>query len=138
MQYIIMFLLCVIASICDVITGLCKAYATTGYDSTIMRKGLYCKAINLVVMVFFIAVDVGLELLGRYFAQEQLAKLAGSISAGFAFAIIMLMEAISIAENFAAANPKSPLAEILGKHLKKIGKQIAEKEENENENENLH
>lgn len=49
MQYIIMFLLCVIAAICDVITGLCKAYATTGYDSTVMRKGLYCKAINLVI-----------------------------------------------------------------------------------------
>ena len=128
MQYIIMFMLCVIAAICDVITGLCKAYATTGYDSTTMRKGLYCKAINLVVMAFFIAVDMGLELLGRYFAQEQLAKWAGGISAGFAFAIIMLMEAISIAENFAAANPKSPLAKVLGKHLKKIGKQITEEE----------
>lgn len=128
MQYIIMFLLCVIAAIADVITGMCKAYATTGYDSTVMRKGLYCKAINLVVMAFFIAVDVGLELLGRYYSQEQLAKWAGGIGAGFAFAIIMLMEAISIAENFAAANPKSPLAKTLAKHLKKIGKQITEEE----------
>lgn len=136
MQYIIMFMLCVIAAICDVITGLCKAYATTGYDSTIMRKGLYCKAINLVVMGFFIAVDVGLAWLGNYYNQEQLARWTGGISAGFAFAIIMLMEAISIAENFAAANPKSPLAKILAKHLKKIGKQITEKEENENEKRN--
>ena len=79
-------------------------------------------------MAFFIAVDVGLELLGIYYSQEQLAKWAGGIGAGFAFAVIMIMEAISIAENFAAANPKSPLAKTLAKHLKKIGKQITEEE----------
>lgn len=134
MQYIIMFMLCVIAAICDVITGLCKAHATTGYDSTIMRKGLYCKAINLIVMMFFIAVDVGLEMLGGYYAQEQLAKWAGSISAGFAFAIIMFMEAISIAENFAAANPDSPLAKIIGRKLRKMQLEITHKEENKDEN----
>lgn len=134
MQYIIMFMLCVVAAIADVITGMCKAYATTGYDSTTMRKGLYCKAINLVVMAFFIAVDIGLEWLGTYYNQKQIADWTGGISVAFAFAVIMLMEAISIAENFAAANPKSPLAKVLAKHLKKIGKQITEKEDHQDEN----
>ena len=87
MQYIIMFLMCVIAAIADVMTGLFKARITTGYDSTIMRKGLYGKATNLVVMAFAIAAQTGLEM---------------------------------IAENFAAANPKSPLANVLAKRLKKI------------------
>lgn len=120
MQYIIMFLMCVIAAIADVMTGLFKARITTGYDSTIMRKGLYGKATNLVVMAFAIAAQIGLELLGAYYEQEQLAKWTGGITAGFVFAVIFLMESISIAENFAAANPKSPLANVLAKRLKKI------------------
>lgn len=120
MQYIIMFLMCVIAAIADVMTGLFKARITTGYDSTIMRKGLYGKATNLVVMAFAIAAQIGLELLGAYYEQEQLAKWTGGITAGFVFAVIFLMESISIAENFAAANPKSPLAHVLAKRLKKI------------------
>jgi len=133
MQYIIMFGLCVLASIADVVTGICKAYATTGYDSTIMRKGLYGKATNLTVMAFAIAVEIGLELLGGYYQQEQLAKWTGAITAGFVFALIVLMESISIAENFAQANPKSPLAKILAKRLKKIGKQIEEESNDEKE-----
>lgn len=120
MQYIIMFLMCVIAAIADVMTGLFKARITTGYDSTIMRRGLYGKATNLVVMAFAIAAQIGLELLGKYYEQEQLAKWTGGITAGFVFAVIFLMESISIAENFAAANPKSPLANVLAKRLKKI------------------
>jgi phage-related holin len=124
MQYIVMFMLCVIASIADVLTGICKAYATTGYDSTIMRKGLYGKAVNLTVMAFAIAVEIGLELLGNYYQQEQLAKWTGAITAGFVFTLIILMESISIAENFAQANPKSPLAKVLAKKLKKIGKDV--------------
>lgn len=124
MQYIVMFMLCVIASIADVLTGICKAYATTGYDSTIMRKGLYGKATNLTVMAFAIAVEIGLEMLGDYYQQEQLAKWTGAITAGFVFGLIVLMESISIAENFAQANPHSRLAKVLAKKLKKIGKDV--------------
>ena len=128
MQYIVMFMLCVIASIADVLTGICKAYATSGYDSTIMRKGLYGKATNLTVMAFAIAVEIGLEMLGNYYQQEQLAKWTGAITAGFVFGLIVLMESISIAENFAQANPKSPLAKVLAKRLKKIGKDVSQDE----------
>lgn len=128
MQYIVMFMLCVIASIADVVTGICKAYATTGYDSTVMRKGLYGKATNLTVMSFSIAVEVGLEMLGKYYQQEAIAKWTGAITAGFVFGLIVLMESISIAENFAQANPKSPLAKVLAKRLKKIGNEIVQEE----------
>lgn len=124
MQYIVMFTLCVIAAIADVITGILKARITSGYDSTVMRKGLYGKATNLVVMAFSIAVEIGMEMLGKYYQQEQLAKYAGGITAVFVFAVIILMESISIAENFAAANPKSPLAKILGKRLRKVQNDI--------------
>jgi phage-related holin len=128
MQYIIMLLLVVVAAVTDVLTGLLKARITTGYNSTTMRKGLYCKAINIFVMIFFIAVEIGMEWLGKYYGHEDLGKLVGGISALFAFTVIVLMESISIAENFAAANPKSPLAKVLASHLQKVGKQIEESE----------
>lgn len=67
MQYIIMLLLVVVAAVTDVLTGLLKARITTGYNSTTMRKGLYCKAINIFVMIFFIAVEIGMEWLGKYY-----------------------------------------------------------------------
>lgn len=128
MQYIIMLLLVVVAAVTDVLTGLLKARITTGYNSTTMRKGLYCKAINIFVMIFFIVVEIGMEWLGKYYGHEDLGKLVGGISALFAFTVIVLMESISIAENFAAANPKSPLAKVLANHLQKVGKQIEESE----------
>jgi hypothetical protein len=85
---------------------------------------MYGKAVNLTVMAFAIAVEIGLELLGNYYQQEQLAKWTGAITAGFVFALIVLMESISIAENFAQANPKSPLAKVRAKKLKKLGKDV--------------
>lgn len=129
MQYIIMFALCVAAAMADVITGLFKARITVGYDSTIMRKGLYSKAVNLIVMMFFIAVDIGLELLGRYYEHPEIAKWVGGITAGFVCAIIILMEMVSIAENFAECNPKSPIAKAFSKKLKKIQDDVIKKEE---------
>ena len=72
--------------------------------------------------------EIGMEWLGKYYGHEDLGKLVGGISALFAFTVIVLMESISIAENFAAANPKSPLAKVLANHLQKVGKQIEESE----------
>ena len=129
MPYIIMFALTVIAAMADVVTGLLKAKATTGYDSTIMRKGLYRKALNLCVMLFAIAVEVGLEMLGKYYEHPDLARVVGGITAGFVFAVVMLMESISVFENFAIANPNSPLAQIAATKLKKVQEEILKEED---------
>lgn len=129
MQYIIMFLLVVIAAFADVVTGMFKARITSGYDSTVMRKGLYSKAINLVVMLFFIAMEVGIERLGDYYDQQMLARVVGGVTVVFVWSVIIVMESISIAENFAAANPDSPLSRLIGKRLKKIQDEMTKEDE---------
>lgn len=129
MQYIIMFLLVVVAAFADVVTGMFKARITSGYDSTVMRKGLYSKAINLVVMLFFIALEVGIERLGDYYDQQMLARVVGGVTVAFVFSVIIVMESISIAENFAAANPDSPLSRLIGRRLKKIQDEMTKEDE---------
>lgn len=135
MQYIIMFTMVVMASIVDIITGILKAHITNSYDSTIMKKGLYSKVINWFVMASTIGFEVGLSYLGSYYDCRDMATFAGTIAAGTVFALLMLMEFISIFENFALANPDSPLAKIIGKRLKKYEQEIM-KEENGHEKRN--
>lgn len=124
MQYVIMFTMVVMASIADIITGILKAHITDSYDSTIMKKGLYSKCTNWFVMAFSIGCEVGLDLLGQYYDCQKWAQLGGALAAFTVFGLIMLMEAISIFENFAIANPESPLAKIVGKRLRKIQKDV--------------
>lgn len=131
MQYIIMFTMVVMASIVDIVTGIFKAHITNSYDSTIMKKGLYSKALNWFVMGFSIGMELGLELLGRYYEHEGLAGFAGMLAAGTVFALILLMESISIFENFAVANPDSPLAKLIGKHLRKVSEHMEDKEDSQ-------
>lgn len=133
MQYIIMFTMVVMASIVDIVTGIFKAHITNSYDSTIMKKGLYSKALNWFVMAFSVGTELGLELLGQYYDCKELAAFAGTIAAGTVFGLIMLMESISIFENFAIANPDSPLSKIIGKRLRKIQNEITEKEDKEDD-----
>jgi len=134
MQYIIMFMMVVMASLVDIVTGIFKAHITNSYNSTIMKKGLYSKALNWFVMGFSIGTEFGLELLGNYYDCKELAILTGTIAAATVFGLLMLMEAISIFENFAIANPDSPLSKIIGKRLEKIQNEIAEKEDKDNGN----
>lgn len=134
MQYIIMFTMVVMASIVDIITGILKAHITNSYDSTIMKKGLYSKVINWFVMASTIGFEIGMSFLGGYYECREMAAFAGTIAAATVFFLLMLMEFISIFENFAVANPDSPLAKIIGKRLRKYENEIAEKEDEKHEN----
>lgn len=132
MQYVIMFTMAVCASIVDIITGILKAHITNSYDSTIMKKGLYSKVINWFVMASSIGFEIGMSYLGQYYNCEKLAGFAGLIAATTVFMLLMLMEFISIFENFAIANPESPLARIIGKRLRKVQDDIINKEDENN------
>lgn len=134
MQYIIMFTMVVMASIADIITGILKAHITNSYDSTIMKKGLYSKVINWSVMASCIGFEIGMTFLGSYYDCREMADFAGTIAAVTVFGLLMLMEFISIFENFALANPDSPLAKIIGRRLRKMQQNIMEKEEHKDEN----
>ena len=120
MQYIIMFLLVVMASVADIVTGILKAHITSSYDSTVMKKGLYSKVLNWFVMAAVIGAEIGMTWLGQYYDCREMAAFAGTAAAATVFGLLMLMEFISIFENFAIANPQSPLAKLIGKRLRKI------------------
>ena len=120
MQYIIMFALVVMASVADIVTGILKAHITSSYDSTVMKKGLYSKVLNWFVMAAVIGAEIGMTWLGQYYDCKEMAAFAGTAAAATVFGLLMLMEFISIFENFAIANPQSPLAKLIGKRLRKI------------------
>ena len=80
MQYVIMFAMVVMASIVDIVTGIIKAHITNSYDSTIMKNGLYSKALNWLVMMFSIGCEVGMSMLGKYYQCETIAGFAGAIA----------------------------------------------------------
>lgn len=130
MQYIIMFTMVVMASVVDIVTGIFKAHITASYDSTVMKRGIYSKALNWFVMGFSIGCELGLELLGNYYDCKELAVFGGTVAAVTVFIVLMLMEAISIFENFAVANPDSPLSQLIGKRLRKMQEKIVKEDEN--------
>ena len=134
MQYIIMFIIVMGASISDIVTGILKAHIVEGYKSTIMKKGLYSKVLNWVIMLTAIGFEIGMQFLGRYYQCEELASVAGAIPAVVVFLILVLMELISIAENFVIANPDSPLAKVLLKRLQGISKKIESEVGEDDEN----
>lgn len=130
MQYIIMFIIVVGMSISDILTGILKARIVEGYNSTKMKKGLYSKMLNWCIMLTSIGFEIGIKFLGQYYNCQELASVAGAIPAIVVFLVLVLMELISIFENFAIANPDAPLAKVLSKRLQKISSEIAGDTEN--------
>lgn len=130
MQYIIMFIIVIGMSISDILTGILKARIVEGYNSTKMKKGLYSKMLNWCIMLTSIGFEIGMQFLGKYYNCKQLASIAGAIPAIVVFLVLVLMELISIFENFAIANPDAPLAKVLSKRLQKISSEIAGDTEN--------
>lgn len=134
MQYIIMFIIVIGMSISDIITGVLKAHIVEGFNSTKIKKGLYSKVLNWCIMGTSIGFEIGMQFLGKYYKCEELASIAGTIPAIVVFIILVMMELISIFENFAVANPNSPLAKILSKRLQKVSSEILEKNDDESIN----
>lgn len=119
MQYLIMFLIIIGLSLSDILTGWMKAHVTNDYKSGTMRKGLYRKAAEWLIMLTASGLEIGLKLLGEYYHYEQLANFAGAVTAISIFVYISVMEVISILENFGEINPEmswiKPILQKLGK-----------------------
>ena len=119
MQYIIMFLIVVGLSLSDILTGWIKAHVASDYHSGTMRKGLYRKVAEWLIMLTASGLEIGLKLLGEYYHSEQLANFAGAVTAISIFVYISVMEVISILENFGEINPEmtwiKPVLQKLGK-----------------------
>lgn len=119
MQYLIMFIIVVGLSLSDVLTGWIKAHVASDYHSGTMRKGMYRKVAEWLIMLTSIGLEIGLKMLGEYYHSEQLANFAGAFTAVSIFVYISVMEVISILENFGEINPEMAWVKPF---LKKLGK----------------
>ena len=135
MQYIIMMAIVLWMAVADIVTGLIKAYVTNTLDSTKMRKGALNKIGELIVMTTGCGLEAGIKALGKYYdTTENLAKITGTAAAIIIFSYILVMELISILENYAEINPEAVWARSLLRKLKKIHNEEKDnKEENKND-----
>lgn len=100
----------------DILTGLIKALAKDGLNSTILRKGLYHKASELIAVFGAGLLEYGAKYI----------SLGIDVPALFAVAsYICIMELVSILENLAFLNPS------LYKLFKPILNKLKDKEPNE-------
>lgn len=124
MQYIIMIAVVIMMALADIATGLIKAYVTGKPNSKKMRVGGLHKASEVVVMATACGLEIGIEMLGAYYEAVQLADIVGAFAAISVFGYIVLMEIISVIENYAEINPQAAWA-------KKILRKMKSKEDEE-------
>lgn len=120
MQYIVMLLIVIGLALSDFLTGFCKAYVLDRISSTKMRKGGINKVCEIVVMITAIGITIGFDYLGQYYESTRLTDIAGAVTAVSVFGYIVVMEIISILENYAAVNPDARWIRPILKRLKHI------------------
>lgn len=92
----------------DILTGIAKAFATTGFDSSIMRQGFFHKLGEIFAVALAMVADIGLPEIGVPL-DVQLSSVC--------CVYLALMEIGSIVENIGAINPDlvGPLNKIFAK-----------------------
>lgn len=120
MKYIIMLLIVIGLALSDFLTGFCKAYVLDIISSAKMRKGGVNKLCEIIVMATVIGLTVGFDFLGRYYDAARLTDIAGAVTAVGVFGYIVLMELVSILENYASINPEAAWIRPLIRRLKNV------------------
>lgn len=116
MKYIIMFLIVLGLAFADFITGYIKAKCADKVSSKALRIGGLHKIAELVIMGTAVGLTIGLDMLGKYYNDTRLTDITGMFTALSVFAYIVIMELISIMENFAEIMPDNPLSKkIIGR-----------------------
>ncbi|MDE6520065.1 MAG: phage holin family protein [Ruminococcus sp.] len=118
MKYIIMLLIIIGLALADYITGIIKAYCTNSLSSKKMRTGGLNKLSEIIVMTASCGLDIGINALGKYYNAVELSEIAGNITAFMVFAYILVMEIVSIFENYAEINPDAQWTLKIIKRLK--------------------
>lgn len=130
MQYIIMLTIVLGMAVTDFLTGIIKGYVNNDLSSAKMRKGGLNKIAEILVMACSCGLEIGIKKLGNYYSAESLAKITGAVTAVLVFGYIVIMEIISILENYAEINSEARWVKNLLKRLKSV------KEENDDSNGN--
>lgn len=102
----------------DFATGYIKARCADKVSSKALRIGGLHKVAELVIMATAIGLTVGLDMLGRYYTDTRLTDLAGFVTALGVFCYIVVMELVSILENFAEIMPEAKWARKIIRRLK--------------------
>ena len=120
MRYIIMIGMVVGLAVADFITGLIKGYVTKKLSSSIMRKGGLNKIAEIVIMTAVCGLEIGMNALGKYYGEKpaEVAAITGTVTAIAVFSYIVLMELLSMLENYTVINPKAIWAKRIVKRLK--------------------
>lgn len=119
MQYIIMFLIVLGLAFADFVTGYIKARCKDEVSSKALRIGGLHKISELTIMLAAIGLNIGLDKLGGYYSDTRLTSLAGVFTALTVFIYIVVMELISIVENFAEIAPEAAWARKIIERLRK-------------------
>lgn len=130
MQYIIMLTIVLGLALSDFVTGIIKGYVNNDLNSTKMRKGGLNKIAELIVMASACGLEIGIKLLGKYYSAESLAKITGTITAIAVFGYIVVMEIISILENYAEINTEAKWVHSLLKRLKTVKEESNDSQSN--------
>lgn len=133
MQYIIMLTVVLGLAISDFITGIIKGYVKNDLNSTKMRKGGLNKVGEIIVMATACGLEIGIRELGQYYSASELAKVTGAITAFAVFGYIVIMEIISILENYAEINSQATWVAKILKRLKNVNEDEKEEEHNDEE-----
>lgn len=91
-----------------------------------MRIGGIHKLAEILIMCVACGLEIGLDMLGRYYsadaggsgAAQKLASVSGMIAALFFFVYILVMEMTSILENYIEINPQAKWALWIVKKLR--------------------
>jgi toxin secretion/phage lysis holin len=113
-----MFLIVLGLAFADFVTGYIKARCADKVSSKALRIGGLHKVAELVIMATAIGLTVGLDMLGKYYTDTRLTDLAGFVTALGVFCYIVLMELVSILENFAEIMPEAKWARKIIRRLK--------------------
>ena len=120
MRYIIMIGMVVGLAAADFITGIIKGYVTKKLSSSIMRKGGLNKIAEIVIMTAVCGLELGMNALGKFYGEKpaEFAAITGTVTAIAVFSYIVLMELLSMLENYTVINPKAVWAKRIVKRLK--------------------
>ncbi|MBQ8922185.1 MAG: phage holin family protein [Oscillospiraceae bacterium] len=130
MKYIIMLTIVLCLAGADFLTGIIKAYGKRDLSSAKMRTGGLNKLCELIVMAVTCGLEIGIDLLGRYYHAAELAGISGAVAAGLVFTYIVLMELISILENYGEISPDAVWVRSLIQKLRRM-----ERKEDDSQNE---
>lgn len=120
MQYIIMLTIVLGLAVSDFITGIIKGYVTGQLSSAKMRRGGLNKLGEIIVMATACGLEIGIRALGEYYSSDVLASITGAVTAIAVFIYIVIMELISILENYAEINSEAAWVARLLKRLKNV------------------